>query len=966
MSDATGTPAESPAAGNLDADGDFFIVGVGASAGGLEALEGFFDHMPHNSNMAFVVVQHLSPDFKSLMDELLARHSQMPIYRVTDGTVLKRNAIYLIPAKKNMILSRGRLLLTEQDPSGGLNLPIDIFFRSLAQDAGKRAIGVVLSGTGSDGSRGICDIHQAGGLVAVQDVESAGFDGMPRNAIATGLADIVANPMRIADLLVRYVGDAAHFPRGNQELDEPIIPGSELSVIFRLFRSRYGIDFSQYRPNTINRRIERRTQLLRCRDLASYLRIVESDSTELDALYRDLLVEVTHFFRDPRAFEKLRQDVIPGIIAKVTRPRDEIRVWVPGCATGEEAYSIAMLIDECASRASRTPIIKVFATDVHRNSLETASAGVYTADALKNVPEDLRSKYFQVHGSLCYVTRELRQMVIFAPHDITKDPPFTKIDLLSCRNVLIYLDAAPQRRVLSLFHFGLKVDGVLMLGPSESVGELAREFESIDHHWRIFRKLRDVRLPDAKSIPLSPALTTVVQRTPPFTANGDFGRGGVESSVIEDLLDRYVPPSLLVNEHFELVHSFGEARRLLVQPKGRPTVEILKLVEGDLRMALSTALHRAKRENERVVLQGVRLETNSGRQPVQIIAEPYMKRNQKLYLVCIEEMKGAFPPPEPLAESFHAGSQSAQRILDLESELSFVKESLQSTVEELESSNEELQSTNEELVASNEELQSTNEELHSVNEELYTVNAEHQRKIEELTQLTADMDNLLRSTEIGTIFLDNQLCIRKFTPAIAAAFDVLEQDIGRPIHQFAYRFETPEWIEDAKLVLESGQPRQNELRSREGRRYLKRMLPYRSATGTIDGIVITFTDISSLDILEQLKAMIDASPLAMLTVASDGRIRNANAEAERLFGYRRDELVGELVERLVPDSVRERHPKLRDSYFQNPGARAMGTVCGLRARRKDGSEIPVQIGLSPMSTSDGTVALVTIAKPDAS
>ena len=824
---------------------DFYIVGVGASAGGLEALEQLFDNVPDGPGMAFVVVQHLSPDFKSLMDELLARHTSLPIHRVEDGVVVEPNAIYLIPPKKNMILSYGKLLLTAQNSSGGLNLPIDVFFRSLAQDAGKRAIAVVLSGTGSDGSRGIQDVHESGGLVVVQDVESAGFDGMPRNAIATGFADVVCSPDQVGTFLSGYAADPDGFPRGSQEVDEVTLPGSELTVIFRLFRSRFGIDFTQYRANTIHRRIERRMQLIRCRELADYVTILEGDVAELDALYRDLLVEVTHFFRDTRAFERLRREVIPSILDRALQPTDEIRVWVPGCATGEEAYSLAMLLDESASQRSQQPVIKVFATDVHRNSLETASSGVYSAEALVNVPEDLREQYFSRHGDLFRVQRELRQMVIFAPHDITKDPPFTKIDLLSCRNVLIYLDPNVQRRVLSLFHFGMKVDGVMVLGPSESVGDFSREFETIDQHWRMFRKLRDVRLPDASSIPLSPALTSIVQATPPFTAAAQIVNGGLETSVMEDLLDRYVPPSFLVNEHFELMHSFGDARHLLVQPKGRPTIEVLKMVEGNLRMALSTALHRAVREKTRIVLQGVRLETDNGRQPMQIIVEPYAKRNQNLLLVCIEELKEPYPAPEPTAESFHAGDQSAQRISDLESELSFTKESLQTTVEELESSNEELQSTNEELVASNEELQSTNEELHSVNEELHTVNAEHQRKIEELTQLTADMDNLLRSTEIGTIFLDRELRIRKFTPAIATAFNVLEQDIGRPIEQFAYHFENPNWMDDAKRVIQTGEPSETELRLRDdGKTYLQRMLPYRTSDGDVDGVVISFTDVS--------------------------------------------------------------------------------------------------------------------------
>lgn len=834
---------------NKEADTEsFFVVGIGASAGGLEALEQFFGNMPEDSGMAFVVVQHLSPDFKSLMDELLARHTKMKIFRVENGMRVAPNGVYLIPPKKNMVLSDGKLLLTEQDSSGGLNLPIDIFFRSLAQDANKRAIAVVLSGTGSDGSRGIADIHSSGGLVLVQSVESAGFDGMPRNAIGTGLVDVVTSAQKMPEEILRFANDPAAFGDEDNEEHEPIAPGGELAAIFSLFRGRYGIDFTLYREATIQRRIERRMQLIRVRRLIDYVEILRSDSHEVEQLYRDLLVEVTQFFRDPQAFERVREEVIPGLLDKITNPREEIRVWVAGCATGEEAYSLAMLLDDCAVRHNMSPIIKVFATDVHRTSLEIASTGVYSSDAVANVPDHLRERYFTQNNSLYHVGQELRQMVIFAPHNIANDPPFTRIDLVSCRNVLIYIKPEVQERVLSLFHFGLNVGGYLLLGSSETVGDLSREFETIDQHWRIFRKLRDVRLRQASTIPLAPALSGVVKSKPALSLNLVGADNTVDTSFFEDVIDRYVPPSFVVNRHNELVHSFGDANRVLSQPKGRPTLDVLKMVSGDLKMALSTALHRSSRENERVVLQGVRV-SNQGRDvTMQLSVEPCSKKSRELYLVCLEELKNEpIPLTEPTAEQFRADDHAAQRIVDLERELEFKKETLQTTVEELESSNEELQSTNEELVASNEELQSTNEELHSVNEELYTVNAEHQRKIEELTLLTADMDNLIRATDIGTIFLDCDLRIRRFTPSITSAFNIMEQDVGRPIEQFAYRFENANWVEMAQDVINDGQPKELELvMPGTQNTYLKRIRPYRDLDGEVSGVVITFTDITAI------------------------------------------------------------------------------------------------------------------------
>ncbi|MEN1678211.1 MAG: chemotaxis protein CheB [Planctomycetota bacterium] len=829
-----------------------YVVGVGASAGGLDAIERLFDNMPAKTGMAFVIVQHLSPDFKSLMDELLSRHTDMPIRRVEDGMEVEADTVYLIPPKKDMVLSQGRLLLTDQDLGQSVNLPIDVFLRSLAQDASTRAVAVILSGTGSDGSRGIQDVHDAGGLVLVQDPDSADFDGMPRAAASTQVADVVCPPEMMAARIAEFLMAPSDFERGQVTLPEGLNQVGERFEIFRLFRHKFGIDFSLYKAATIDRRIERRMQMTRVRALADYITLLESDSEELEALYRDLLVEVTQFFRDPDAFDRLRQEVIPLIVSS-TPAGGEIRVWVPGCATGEEAYSIAMLLHAHITDARLDVSIKVFATDVHRRSLEYASAGVYSAASLENVPTEFRTRYFTANGDLHHVTRQLRQAVIFAPNDITRDPPFTKIDLVSCRNVLIYLEPKVQKRVLSLFHFGLRTGGVLMLGPSETLGDLSVEFETIDRHWRIYRKQRDVRLPMATRMPMTPALSRVVSNREPFVAKGPTHDSGVQlSGAYEELLSKYVPPSLLVNEYYELVHSFGEARELLKQPEGRPTLDVLKLVQGDLRMALSAGLHKATQQRTRVVYGGVRVTQADQDRQYKVVVEPYIKGNNRMFLICLEELE--LPSmPEPSEERFDASTQSSERITVLEQELTYTRESLQSTVEELETSNEELQSTNEELIASNEELQSTNEELHSVNEELYTVNAEHKQKIDELTQITSDMDNLLKSTQIGTVFLDRELRIRMFTPAISAAFNMLEQDIGRPIDHIAYKLDHPDLLGEVRSVLAGGGSSEREVANGEGETFLQRVRPYRSAEGRINGIVMTFTDVSAVKEVERAR-----------------------------------------------------------------------------------------------------------------
>lgn len=834
------------------------VVGIGASAGGLDAIERLFDKMPAETGMAFVVVQHLSPNFRSLMDELLARHTKMPIHRVEDGMQLEPNGIYLIPPKKNMALERGTLRLTDQDPSESPNLPIDFFFSSLAEDVGNRAIAIVLSGTGSDGSRGLRDIHNRGGLVIVQDVESASFDGMPRSAAATQMADVVCAPEEMATHVVNYGEAPVDFLRGQYALPAGLNKEGEKYEIFRLFRHKYGIDFSLYKPATIDRRIERRIQMTKSNSMSKYIKLLEADKDELDHLYRDLLVEVTHCFRDPDAFRVIRDEVAPRLIANAPEG-SEVRVWTPGCATGEEAYSLAMIFHDCAQKRKKDGVtVKIFATDVHQRSLEIASAGVYQAEAVENVPADLRAKYLSPTGDLYHVTKELRQCTIFAPNDLTSDPPFTKIDLVSCRNVLIYLEPQVQKKIISLFHFGLKTGGVLFLGPSETLGELANEFEPIDRQWRIYSKQRDVRLPLAPRMPVSPAISRVVQGRSPFVAKSPGA--GVASPVLnqmmEGLLSRYVPPSLLVNQYHELIHSFGNARELLVQPEGRPTLDVLRMVKGELRMAMSAALHKAKQTQETVVYKGVKIKGEGADEEeglqYKVVVEPHGARSDALFLITLEKVSR---PPAPAAEAtqFDVSEQSSERISVLEQELTYTRETLQSTVEELETSNEELQSTNEELIASNEELQSTNEELHSVNEELYTVNAEHKQKIEELTQLTSDMDNLLKSTEIGTVFLDRELRIRMFTPSIVAAFSVMEQDIGRPIEHIAYKLNHPDLMGAIRGVIENEESVEREVISAEGKVYLQRIRPYRDSVGVIDGVALTVTDVSAVKEVERAK-----------------------------------------------------------------------------------------------------------------
>jgi two-component system CheB/CheR fusion protein len=862
------------------------VVGMGASAGGLDPLVAFFDHLPRETGMAFVIVQHLSPDFKSVMDELLRRHTALPIHLVEDGMPVEADHVYLIPAKKEMIVSGGRLLLTERDRQQELTLPIDVFFRSLAQDAGARAVAIVLSGGGSDGSRGIRDVHEAGGLVIVQSAASAQFDGMPRAAYDTGVADHVLPPDAMPRALVEYASRAQAAPPNIATAEE----ATGLEAVYRMLQEEFGIDFTHYKPSTVTRRIERRLALARSQNIDEYVRKVRQERDELDALYHDLLIGVTRFFRDPEAFALLEQQVLPELFAQ-TPPETPLRLWVAGCATGEEVYSLAIVVHELMARLGERPV-KIFATDVHRGSLERAALAAYEDDAVANVSAERLARYFTRIGGAYQVVPELRQNVVFAQHDVIRDAPFTRIDLITCRNLLIYLQPAAQQRVLSFFHFSLRQGGALLLGPSEGLGTLAHGFEMLDKRWQLYRKHGEVRTPlggplrrgtgpEGRGAPM--ALAKVVPRHSLAQLLGTY----------DALLDEAMPPSLLVGENGELVHAFAGASRFLRLRDGRSGLQVLDLVDDELKMVLMGGLKRALLDAAPVVFKGVRIREQGGQgeQTLKVTVRRVRARTDAPVhlLVSLEAMESVARTPERATE-FDLDQVSRQQVAALQAELSHTKESLQAAIEQLEASNEELQASNEELQASNEELQSTNEELQSVNEELYTVNAEYQRKITELTELTNDMDNLLASTEVGTIFLDGQLRIRRFTPQVAATFDLVPHDVGRPIEAFAHKMEHPELVEDLRRVLATGQPVERDLRDVNGQSYFLRVLPYR-AKGGVGGVVLTLIDVSGLKEAEDalfherylLNSLLRTFPDAIYFKDATGRfIRVNRTMAERL------------------------------------------------------------------------------------
>lgn len=881
----------------------FTVVGMGASAGGLEALVQFFDECNEDTGLAFVIVQHLSPDSKSLMPELLSRHTSMPVKATATGEEVVPDHVYLIPPGKNMTIVGGKLMLATQDRSGGLNLPIDLFFESLAHDLGHRSVAIVLSGTGSDGARGIRAIKEAGGMVMVQDETTAKFDGMPRSAVSTGLADFVLPPSSMPGTLV---GFAKHpYIKTPAQAEPKILTDEEnLQKILGLLKVQVNVDFTQYKYSTVGRRIQRRMGINQIDSLSKYLGFIRQSPREVSTLYKELLIGVTKFFRDADAMDALESEVIHEIVHR-TQPGDMVRVWVPGCSTGEEAYSIAMLFLDQMAAQEKSFDLKVFATDIDRNAIEFGGVGAYPESIAADISRDRLQRYFVRRGENYHVSRQVRETVIFARHDLLKNPPFSKMDLVSCRNLLIYLKPETQQKVLSLFHFALNPDAYLLLGMSETVGEQLDKFDAMSTKYSIYRCRGESKGPSASGLP-----STVGMR--PFdkeegavnvAQEGTMRRDSLMESLYELLIESYAPPCLLLNRDNEVVHVFGELGVLFSLPRGKMTSDVMKLVHPDLSIPVSTALQRARKDGKEVYYKDIRVGAKDRSLTISIRVRPLSSQKQyaEYLLMSFEEQETA---PAALAggESFDIDENARQRIEDLEQELQYTKENLQATIEELETSNEELQATNEELLAANEELQSTNEELQSLNEELHTLNAEYQAKIQELTRLNNDVDNLLRSTDIGTLFIDRDLRIRKFTPNASTIFNLLPQDIGRPLDHLAFNLSEGDVVGDVKQVVERGEPVEREVRSPGGSPLLMRILPYRTDGDRTSGAVITLIPIDELKEVEEslrqerdlISHIADVSPSGIVVMNPEGRITFANAEAERLLGLKRDEVLGRM------------------------------------------------------------------------
>jgi two-component system, chemotaxis family, CheB/CheR fusion protein len=903
----------------------FPVVGIGASAGGLEALQEFFLQMPDDPGAAFVVVQHLSPNYKSMMEELLSRHTVLPVCTVTDGMDVQVNTIYLIPPRKNMIIARGRLHLTEQPESAVLNLPIDIFLRSLAEDQSSGAAAVILSGTGSDGTRGIRAVKENGGIAMVQDDKSAKFNGMPRSSIATGAADFILPPAQLAEELLNYFRHplVRRKSGGTTQLNTS---EKHLQSIISYLREKTDVDFSHYKESTIIRRLEKRVSLNRFEHVDDYIRFLVSSSREAEILYHDLLIGVTRFFRDSDAFKVLREQIFPSLFERTTggnspRSSNELRIWVVGCSSGEEVYSLAIELYEFMLEREDLPSVKIFATDIDEKSLETAAAGIYPESIITDLDSGRTARFFSRVEQGFQIKEIIRSMVIFARHNILKDPPFSNIDLISCRNLLIYFKTETQRRTLAKFYTSLTDTGCLFLGSSESIGTLADGFQTIDAREKVFRKKPGRTIAHEDTFFSGQTYTGARNRFQLHSAESYYQpmrrRSTSFENLVDELLSEFIPPSVIVDSTDSVVHTIHNVSRFAALPPGQVSLNLMQMVPKELSVIVSSLLRRLRRSPEVRQLQFDTIALPQVLEPDQALSLlgkklTDRKTNDEYIMISFVvseiirmdpgKLRGAKSGDSTgstdILHPVNISLQYQEHIQELERELQHKSENLQAAVEELETSNEELQSSNEELIASNEELQSTNEELQSVNEELYTVNAELQSKIEELTELNTDMNNLMKTSQVGTLFLDSQLIIRKFNEVAAETTGLMNSDIGRPLKHLSFEQFYPEFKQEAAEVLELLRLREHEVLLKDGTWFLIRMVPYRTQQGAADGIVISFFNITSLKQSQQqvergselLHKVISCNPVPSVVVNTDGRLVFANEAAETLLDIKNGEL----------------------------------------------------------------------------
>ena len=836
-------------------DNLFPIVGIGASAGGLEAFEQFFKHVPENSGMAYVVIQHLDPTHKGMLPELLQRVSKMEVFQAKDRMKVEPNKLYVIPPNKSMSISNGALRLFPPQKSRGLRLPIDFFFLSLAEDQEELAVGIILSGMGSDGTIGLQAIKEKNGITMAQEPSSAKFDSMPRHAIGSINLDAVSTPDELPEKLLAIFEDGSMI---QATLDPEKKDKSALEEIVYLLRTHTGNDFSLYKKSTMYRRIERRIEVHKIDKIATYVKFLKDNPKELDLLFKEMLIGVTRFFRDRNVWEELEHSVLPGTLAKIP-DGTLLRAWVPGCSTGEEAYTLAIVFLEALRKNSpvKDLSLQIFASDLDNDSIEVARKGVFSEDSIANIAPEYLNRYFVKTEDGYIVTSDIREMVVFAQHNLVMHPPFINIDFISCRNLLIYLDTELQQKIINLFFYSLNADGLLILGNSETIGSHNHLFKPLDNKLKIFKRTVEDIKADLLNFP-SAFLRARTKTTEMQTIHRPVSN--LQTLADQLLLQYFAPAGVLVNEDGDILYISGRTGKYLEPATGKANMNIFAMLREGLRHEFSYSFLKAVKGKSSAVMHHLQIETNGHIHSVNInihyIDQPVSLKG--LLMVVFTDIPESLKRMPQAKNTRASGADVSEREAELEKKLQYTAEEMQSTLEEMQTTQEELKSTNEELQSANEELQSANEELtsskeemQSLNEELQTLNAELQAKVDEFSRVDNDMKNLLNSTDIATLFLDKELNIRRFTNQATKIFKFIKSDIGRLFTDQVSDLDYPEMAGDANEVLRSLVFIEKQVPGKDGRWFSVRIMPYRTFDDRIEGLVITFIDITELKHAEE-------------------------------------------------------------------------------------------------------------------
>lgn len=921
---------------------DFPIVAIGASAGGLSAFEMIFSNLPRDSDLdvAFIVVQHLAPDYKSILSDIIQRYTTIPVFEIEDGIEVKRNSIYIAPAGYDVAFVNGTLQLFKPSHDKGPHLPIDFLFKSLADAHKEKTIAVVLSGTGHDGTQGVEAIKAAGGMVIAQDPDSADYDSMPLSVIATGCTDYIVAPF---DMPEYFISDTDSV---EETINRPLINENSLMKIFVLLRSRTGHDFSQYKPSTMKRRIERRMLINNFQEINDYIRYLQDTQNEAEFLFHELLIGVTNFFRDPETFEAFEQ-IMPQLFEDKAAG-STIRVWTAGCSTGEEAYSLAILFEECIQKLDNDFHVQIFATDIDPYAIARARTGMYSEAISKDVSSERLKKFFvfEPDSNTYRINKKIRNMLIFSEHNIIKDPPFSKLDLISCRNLLIYMNSELQKKLMPLFHYALNPGGILYLGSSETIGEFGNIFSVIDSKSKLYKRKENVRT--LYPLVVDPYLSTGKSMSGPVPSNvfkqNHSSKRLPLRRLTEDAILKEIPElAVLVNAQGDILYTHGRSGKFLELAAGETDRNnILKMARDGLQMGLTMALDKATATKKNVYTTGWHVENNGGTSTVDIrvstvITDSVELMKSGLYLIIFEESAVQKEQESGNAsnEEETITSDAQEQVLVLSKELRekeeflrITNEKLRISVEDLRSSNEEMQSMNEELQSSNEELETSKEELQSVNEELSTVNIELQAKVEDLSRSNNDMNNLLAGTGIGTIFVDNKLCILRFTPAVEKIINLIPSDLGRPMSHIVSNFVGYEDLNrDVQEVLDTLAQKKKEVQTRDGRWYLMYIQPYRTVDNVIEGAVITFDEVTeTIKVREELrKANIELLRFAVvvrdahdaITVHdTQGRILSWNPGAVKMYGWSEKEALKMNTEDRIPEKNKAEEKVILQKLFE--------------------------------------------------